>query len=89
MFEADYEPFSARWGIPETQLVKVLPSSFFPMKLTDSQVLKLIGEAYIKGGCPASGAWSGAVINPLIGEPIAIQGTVLGHYIKTVFPAAY
>ncbi|MEM7758756.1 MAG: FG-GAP-like repeat-containing protein [Cyanobacteria bacterium P01_A01_bin.40] len=86
-FDADFEPFNAEFGIPEKPEFGSKFSTFFPMNLTDTGVLELIGEAYIKDGCKPSGFWSAAVINPLTGEGMGIQGTVQNHHILTAFPS--
>jgi hypothetical protein len=72
--EADYEPFSAEFGIPNQPQWGTKTSSFFPMFLSDTIVLDLIAEAYIKSGCRPSGNWRATVINPLIIQPITITG---------------
>ena len=59
------------------------------MFLLDSQVLNIIGEAYVKSGCSAYGIWVASVENPLIkDEKITIEGSVTNHIITTAYPYA-
>ncbi|MGD2183420.1 RHS repeat-associated core domain-containing protein [Lusitaniella coriacea] len=82
---ADYLPFSARFTIPNSTLEKT--SSFFPLDIEDDGVLEMIGEAYVKGGCIPTGPWTGHGTDPYTGITLPISGHVVGHVIKTAFPA--
>jgi RHS repeat-associated protein len=87
-WDAEFEPFWAKWGIPDTTLIKEEGSSFFPIDMEDDEVLKAIGKAYIEDGCRANGAWSETTTNPITNnEDLGIQGTVLNHHILTAFPS--
>lgn len=86
-FDADFEPFYTEFGIPEKPEFGTKFSTFFPINLTDTGVLELIGEAYVKDGCKPSGFWSAAVTNPLTGQGMGVQGTVQNHHILTAFPS--
>jgi hypothetical protein len=88
--DANYEPFTAAFGIPEQQSLGTKISSFFPLSLDDSEVLNIIGEAYIKSGCPANGTWVESVGNPLIdGVLITIEGAVRNYVITTAYPYVF
>ncbi len=82
--EAEYEPFRARFGIPGTNLER--ESDFFPIDLSDREVLNLIGEAYVKSGCRATGFWNASVTTPFTGITITIYGEARNHVIETAYP---
>jgi hypothetical protein len=85
---ADDDPFSAEYGIPETNLKK--RSSFFPMDLDPNSVLEIIGDAYIKGGCIPNGVWTGVGTDSFTGVNLPVEGYVeiRGniHHITTAYP---
>jgi hypothetical protein len=85
-YEADYEPFTATFRIPNQPQWGTKTSSFFPMLLSDTQVLGLVGEAYVKSGCKPSGDWRATVTNPLINQSMAIEGGATNYFVKTAFP---
>jgi RHS repeat-associated protein len=86
-FDAEFEPFEAYFSIPNQPQLGSKFSTFFPIKATDFAVLEAIGEAYIKSDCQPNGAWSAAVKNPVTGQSMGVQGTVLNHFILTAFPS--
>ncbi|MEC4896326.1 MAG: RHS repeat-associated core domain-containing protein, partial [Oscillatoria sp. PMC 1051.18] len=84
--EMEFEPFFAKFEIPDQPEWGDKNSTFFPTWLRDQEVLNLIGEAYIKSGCRPSDDWEAIVISPITRSPMRIRGGAINYFIKTAFP---
>lgn len=84
---ADYETFSAEFGIPNQPQFGTKVSSFFPRKLPDTEVLRLIGNGYIQSGCKPTGEWNAIVINPLTGLQMPLRGYAFNYLITSAHPS--
>lgn len=85
---ADFETFSAEFRIPSQPSFGTKRSSFFPRNLSDTQVLDLIGEAYIQSGCRPTGEWRATVFDPVTFFDIPIEGVAVDNFIISAFPSA-
>ncbi|MBE9178151.1 EndoU domain-containing protein [Oculatella sp. LEGE 06141] len=82
-------PYEATFYLPGNPEARKT-SSFFPDIMSKDDVIKAIGEAYLKDGCKPNGDWSASIILPGANIPATVSGSVrpIGniHLITTAYP---